>query len=160
MTFVYFVLDSYPSQLYCTVFYVHKSFSTHHLLSAICNIIIATTPHHIGPTLIYVIIFTGNGDEDKKRENDYTVCFSKFRSLSQPVRMGRRLLPRSKPHLSWKISKIWGINMFFSRPGVPEVWSTGPVLCISADVTLTDDDTNSILTHDVNWAILTKLVVI
>ena len=131
MTFVYFVLDSYPSQLYCTVFYVHKSFSTHHLLSAICNIIIATTPHHIGPTLIYVIIFTGNGDEDKKRENDYTVCFSKFRSLSQPVRMGRRLLPRSKPHLSWKISKIWGINMFFSRPGVPEVWSMGPGLCIS-----------------------------
>ena len=113
MTFVYFVLDSYPSQLYCTVFYVHKSFSTHHLLSAICNIIIATTPHHIGPTLIYVIIFTGNGDEDMKRENDYTVCFSKFRSLSQPVRMGRRLLPRSKPHLSWKISKIWGNRHVF-----------------------------------------------
>ena len=121
---------SVPIISYCATS-ISLSFSTHHLLSAICNIIIATTPHHIGPTLIYVIIFTGNGDEDKKRENDYTVCFSKFRSLSQPVRMGRRLLPRSKPHLSWKIQRFGGINMFFSRPGVPEVWSMGPGLCIS-----------------------------
>ena len=59
------------------------------------------------------------------------------------------------------------MNNFLSDPGVPGVRSMGPDVCPSVnprafadltDETLADEDSNSIPTDDVNWAILGNVV--